>query len=436
MSQRPHHYSLPSSGRTLFVRPLVRGAIGLCAALFGAGAQAADCANPRQAAGTMGEATYDAVRRASDLLVQKKPDEAIEKLTGFVTRGEPFDKAMVYYNLGVAYSEKENYSEAAKAFSQALSYNVLPQNQTEQLQFNLGQLFVAANQYDEGIAALQAYIANACAAVAPEAHMFLASAMTERKRYADALPQVDLALSKAKAPKESWIQFKLGVQYEMKEYRAAAETLLTLIAMSPNKPDYWKQLSGVLLEMDDKAQSLAVMALAERQGFVEKPSDIQNLFNIYMMLELPLKAGLLMEDALAQNKVPADEKSLESVANAWINAREADKAEAALKKVASVADRGEYYFRLGGMYGDQERWAESKEMLQLALQKGSLKRPGDVHFRMAVANYRMGDVKSAITALEKAQGYDETRQQAGEWLKHLSAEFAASQTPSNDAAGA
>jgi hypothetical protein len=47
---------------------------------------------------------------------------------------------------------------------------------------------------------LQEYIANACKPVPAEAHIFLANALVERKRYAEAFPQIDLALSKAKAP--------------------------------------------------------------------------------------------------------------------------------------------------------------------------------------------------------------------------------------------
>lgn len=387
-----------------------------------------ECLAPRQASGTLGEATSDAIRRASELVAQKKPDEAIEKLTPFETRGQPFDKANIYYNLGVAYSDKQQFLQAAKAFESAIAFEVLPQNQTDQLRFNIGQLYVAGGENDKGIAALKKYMAESCTVPTPEAHMFLASALAERKLYDQALPEVETALAQSKKPRENWIQFKLGVQYELKQYQPAAETLLELIAMQPEKPEYWKQLSGVLLEMDDKDQSLAVMALAERQGFLQRGPDIMNLYNIYMVIDVPMKGGQLLERALAEGKVQEDEKTLESIANAWINARESDKAEVALKKVAGVADKGEYYFRLGAMYGDQERWKDSKEMLQLALQKGGLKKPGDVWFRVALADYRMNDLRSAINDLQQAQKYEETKRQAGDWMQSLSAELAAQQS--------
>ena len=83
---------------------------------------APDCVNVRKSAPDMAEATIDAVRRASDLLQKKQTDDAITKLNGFISRGEPIDKAMIYFNLGVAYSEKEQYLDAAKAFATAIGF--------------------------------------------------------------------------------------------------------------------------------------------------------------------------------------------------------------------------------------------------------------------------------------------------------------------------
>ena len=138
-----------------------------------------------------------------------------------------------------------------------------------------------------------------------------------------------------------------------------------------------------------------------------------------MMIDAPFKAGMLMQNAIDQKKLPADEGNLDMLANAWINAREADKAEATLKKLASIAEKGDYYYKLGAMYGDNERWKESIEMLEKALQKGGLKRPGEAWMRLAVAHYGLKNISSTQAALQKAITFDETRKQAGEWLRHI-----------------
>lgn len=383
---------------------------------------AATCGEPEKQAGEMSEDTYATVQEATELLGKQKYPEAIEKLAKIADKGSDYEKALINYNLGLAHSAREDYPNAVKAFAKALVTDSLPQTHREQLRYNLGQLYIVTNQYDEGINTLQTYISTACGAVPAEAHIFLANALTERKRYTEALPQIDLAVSKAKEVKEQWLQMKLAINYELKNYKACAETLVQLIARVPGKPEYWKQLSSMLYEMKDDKESLAVLSLAETQGFLQKPTEIKNLYSIYMMLESPYKAGTLLEEAIAKNQLPADESNLSSLSDAWINAREVQKAELTLKQLASMSEKGEYYYKLGAMYGDNERWDDSNTMLKKALQKGGLKRTGEVWMRLAVARYGMKDFPGAIEALQKAITFDESRKQAGEWLRALNAQ--------------
>jgi tetratricopeptide (TPR) repeat protein len=386
------------------------------------GVQAAECGKPDQTEAQLSEGTYAAVQAATELLGKQKPAEAIEKLSKLADEGSAYEKSLVNYNIGIAHSSRNDYPNAVKAFAKSLAANGLPPAQREQLMFNLGQLYIVTSQYDEGIKTLQSYISTACSPVSAEAHIFLANALTERKRYTEALPQIDLAISKAKETREAWLQMKLAISYELKDFKACAEALVLLIARVPEKSDYWKQLSSVFYEMKSDAESVAVLSLAEKQGFLQKPQDVRNLFSVYMMLEAPYKAGALMEDALTRKLLPADETNLGSLADAWINAREADKAEATLKRLAAMAEKGDYYYKLGAMYGDNERWKDSQTMLEKALAKGGLKRPGEAWMRLAVAHYGQKDNPAAIAALRKAVTFDETRKQAGEWLRVLAAQ--------------
>ena len=96
--------------------------------------------------------------------------------------------------------------------------------------------------------------------------MLLAVAYTEQRNYRPALTQVDLALGKLREPRESWLQLKMGLHYELREWPRVAEVLVRLINLAPSKPDYWNQLSGVFFELRRQQEALAVLALAERQG--------------------------------------------------------------------------------------------------------------------------------------------------------------------------
>jgi tetratricopeptide (TPR) repeat protein len=382
-------------------------------------AAAADCASPRKATGAMSESAYRIVQEATELITQNKHAQALERLNKLLDSSSDFEKAVIFYNMGFAHSATENYGKATEAFAKALQLNVLPQQQHEQLEYNLGQLYIAANKPDEGIRTLQQYVTESCGKVPAEAHIFLANALSQAKRYKEAVPEIDRAIEKAGTPKESWLQLKLAINYELKDYKACAETLVVLIGITSNSADYWRQLSSMFLQMKRDAEAVAVLALAERQGYVAKPAEIVNLYNVYMMMDLPFKAGSLLQQAVDQGKVPAEEKHLEQIANAWINARESQRAEAALKKLAAMADRGEYSFKLGAMYGDNEQWRDSKKALEIAIQKGGLKRAGEAWMRLAVANYNLNNVPDTQAALQQAMKFDDSRKQAGEWLKYL-----------------
>lgn len=387
----------------------------------GAVLAAVDCAKEeQQQGGELSEDTYATVQSATELLGKGKNAEAVEKLVKVASKGTDYEKVLVNYNLGLAYSSQQDYKNAADAFAKALTKDVLPRANREQLRYNLGQLYIITGQYDEGIKTLNTYIDTSCSAVPAEAHIFLANALTEGKRYQEALPQIDLAISKAKEVKEQWLQMKLAISYELKDYKGCADALVQLIAKVPGKAEYWRQLSSVMYEMKSETESLAVLALAETQGFLQKPAEVKNLYSMYMMLESPYKAGSLLEQAMKNNTIPMDESNLSSLSDAWINAREVNKAEATLKQLASMSEKGDYYYKLGAMYGDNERWQESRDMLIKALDKGGLNKPGEVWMRLAVAHYGLKDNQAAIAALKKAITFDESRKQADDWLRALS----------------
>ena len=398
----------------------VRRVLACGLVLWGAAAVAEgdQCTTPRKSE-TMSETTYNGTKEATELLNQDKFDQAIEKLKKLTDKGGDFDQAIVWSNLGFAYNSKQDYKNATQAFAKALAPNILPLQHQEQLTFNLGQLYIVTEQWDEGIKTLQKYMKEACKSPPASAHIFLANALSQQKRYKEALPEIDQAIQKSNKVEESWLQLKLAISYEVKDFKACAQTLVALLNMKPQSGEYWRQLSGMFLELKRDKEAVAVLALAERQGFVAKSQEFKNLYSIYMMIDAPYKAGTLMQRAIDQKKLSADEENLDSLANAWINARETDRAEATLKKLASISEKGDYYFKLGAMYGDNERWKESIEMLRKAIQKGGLKRTGEAWMRLAVAHYGLKDMTNTQAALQKAATYNETRKQASEWLRHI-----------------
>src|SRR4051812_38195266 len=110
----------------------IRITLLLAAASIAVESRAADCAAPEKTAADMSESTYNDTQEAMELISKQKYAEAIDKLTKISEKGSDYEKAVVSYNLGFAYSSKNDTAGAVKAFAKALSYKALPRAQSEQ----------------------------------------------------------------------------------------------------------------------------------------------------------------------------------------------------------------------------------------------------------------------------------------------------------------
>ena len=385
-------------------------------------AQAVDCENPKKASGSLSESTYRRMTKIQEDIGESKYREAIEQLDKLVGRvkNNDYEYALVMQTYGFAYSAQEQYSKAAEAFQAAIDKDALPQEPQELMLFNIGQLYLAGEQPDKGLKYLLQYVNTACSPVPPEAYILIANAYAEKKQFSKALPWIDKAIAGkgAKAP-ESWYQLKLASHYELRQFKSASQVLVTLISKYPVKEQYWKQLSGVFQELKDDDEALAVMALAERQGFLDTDKELQNLANIYLFMDIPFKAAGVMERGMDAGKIPRNYENLKKLGTAWQLARVDDKAIDILSKAAEAGRDGDMWMQIGQIYVGQEEWDKAIENLSKAVEQGA-SRAGEANLLLGVSHWNKGQKSRATEAFRKAQRFDKTKKQAATWLAHLS----------------
>jgi tetratricopeptide (TPR) repeat protein len=382
-----------------------------------------NCEEPREASGSLSEFTYRRLTRIQEDIAEEKYSDAIEgarKLLPKVERND-YEKALVYQTEAFAWASQEDYKNAIPAFVKAIDLNALPQQQHEQMLNNVGQLYYAVEDRDSALKYLKRYLDETCSDPAPDAYILIASIYVDRKQYRSALPYVDKAIRARKDVPETWYQLKLAIHYEQKQFKQAAEVLVTLIANHPIKEDYWKQLSGVFLEMKDDPESLAVLALAGRQGFLDTEREIENLANVYLFLEIPYKAAQVLTDGMNAGIVDKTLESLEKLGTAWQMARENAQALSVFAEAAPLAADGRIWHRLGQIYIDDENWPKAEEALKNALAKGVNDR-GETQLLVGVAAWNQGKTDQARSAFLAARNDSATKSQAQAWLAHLATE--------------
>lgn len=368
---------------------------------------------------TLSESTYRRLTRIHELIGEENYPDALSKLDSLLpsTKYSPYETAMVYQTYGFVWAQKGDYRKAADYFKKAINLEALPEAQLEGMKYSLGQFQIAVEEYREGVITLEDYIASAKNPVPPEARVLLATAYAQLKRYKKALVPLTQAIRESKEPKEQWYQLKLALHYEQNDYKRCAGTLRDMIALFPLKEKYWKQLSGMLLEIKEDEEALAVLGLAERRGYLDESKELINLGNLYLYLDIPFKAANIVDEGLRSGAIEASEKHYELLSNAWVGARETAKAIDALAKAVALTDDGELALRLAYLYVEKEDWSKVLPTLAKARELG-VDKPGEAAMLQGIAAAELGRFDEAIEAFRAAAKYDSTREDARAWANH------------------
>lgn len=370
-----------------------------------------------------GKFAYTRLEKAQKALSAGKASEALGALDELKARQDQlseYEQAMMWQTYAYAYSAQERYAQAAEAFEKCLASDALPPQSVIDGRYNLAQLYLVQEKYAKAIDNFEIWF-KAAENPSADAHYMMAAAYAQAERPREALPHAKNAVAKADSPKESWLQLLLSLHFQLGELRDAAGVLEKLIVAFPKKT-YWMQLAAAYSQVDDKKRALATLELAERQGFLTGENEVRNLIQLYLANDIPYRAALQLERAIADGRVPNDARNQELLANTWLLARERERAIAPLERAAELSDDGNLYARVGQVYAADERWDLARAALAKALAKGGLRDAGNVHLLLGIANASESRSQEARRAFSAASKYDSSARSAAQWLEHLDEE--------------
>lgn len=371
--------------------------------------------------GTMSEGMYRQLERVQNLISEEKYSEAEEQAKKLVDRaGSDYEEAVAAQTLGHIYAAEDNYPQAIVQFKRAVELDALPNPTHYGMIYNIAQLLISTEKYDEGLQWLNRYFNGVpVEAVDLNAYVLAASANAELKNYRTAIDYIKKAISLSKTPKESWYQLLLAMHFELKDYDTAAEVLEKMVKLWPDKKQYWTQLSSVYLELNKDKKALAVLELAHTKGVLNKTSDWKQLAQLYLYLNIPYEGAKVLQEGIDKGIIDADKENLELLGNAWYAAHELDNALEAFKRAGKLSTDGKLDMRRAYLLVDKEEWTEAREALKSALDKGGIKDEGNAYILLGMSHYELGDYDKARDAFHKAMNYDDARKAAGQWLKYV-----------------
>lgn len=360
--------------------------------------------------------TLKAFETIEALAAQAEYVKAEEKIHALLPsfKDEPNVRALLLRNLATLYGLQKHYAHAAETLQQSLALHAQSDADSAKTWLELGQYYLAAGAYDKAAKAL----ADAPSPTT-EQFLLLADIHTRLKHYPEAAAWLEKAIAGSSRPKQEWRQQLLGLYHESRNLDGCAQILTDMIANEPNQALYWNQLTGIYQEVGKDLHAIAVRQLMHKQGLLKKPDEIVQLARVLQYHNLPGRAAELLDSEIKAGGIAASPANLEQLADAWTEARELQKAAAALEKTVALAATGDRYLRLGQIYSELKEWPKARQALTQALAHGDLKNPGGTYLLLGLAHYKLNAKDQARAAFEKARVAPNVRATAQQWLDHL-----------------
>lgn len=329
----------------------------------------------------------------------------------------PYAKAFGLYLRSNAKWEKEDGMGAIADLKEAIALDALPNSNQFPAIYTLAQFQLQEEQYADSAKTIDLYI-DQSGDKKPEALAVKANALYRADKFQEAIDTMKLAIAATDKPQESWNQILMASYFELNQYDEAAKLSEAQLQKNPNDKKLIQQLASIYVNGDQSEKALKLLTDAKSRGLITTSDDYKLLAQLYGQAEKPAEGAALLEEGFQKGAITPSYEMYKLLGDSYALADNELKAIDAYGKASPLAKDGEADLLRGQLQINNQQWAPAKESLTKALSRG-VKRQGAAYVLLGNAENELGNKSAAIAAMEKAQGYEETRQMAGTWLKMI-----------------
>lgn len=364
--------------------------------------------------------TASRVQRAHSLAQEEKLKEAISTLESLdLSRG--YDQAFVARMLGIFYWQNEQVKPAIKQLDFAVSSGLLQDEQAWQTRKMLADILLNEQQFAK---ALPHYYELSKAVPknqkAHEVWLRIAQSHYQLSQWNKVLSAMGRYEKFGQPDELGPLSIKLSSELELKKWQLAIVTIKRLIAIEPERVEWWRQLVALHLRVDDSKRALDSMALAKLQGVALNQDDFKLLAQLYAKRGIPERAALIMEQLEDLN---VDSQLKAQQATYWQMAKEWDKSIDSWRVAAKLDSK--YYWNYSQLLVQQGHYQQALAALDKV--KG---RNADVALIKTRAYYKLNRLDDALANAKRANEIKPSNQ-AKSWVKYLTQRRKAEATQSS-----
>ena len=290
-----------------------------------------------------------------------------------------YDKALAAQIASQAALNTDDEAAAEGYLKQAVDANALGNNQHFQLMLQLAQLQLQKDDYTNGFATLDKYLAES-KSKRPADFAFKGQYLYQADRFAECIPPLKQAIETSTNPEDkvdNWTQILMVCYQEAGQLAEAVKVAEQLAAKSPNDKRAQMNLASIYLNSEQEAKAAAVLEKLRAAGLMTEEKDYRQLYLTYANMDGKEKDVIaVVNEGLQKGVVKPDYQTYLALAQAYYYSEQIPQAIEAWQKAAPLSKDGETYLNLARVLWQEGRIPEAKVAARAALDKG-LKKPDD-----------------------------------------------------------
>lgn len=334
-----------------------------------------------------------------------------------------YETAQVHRAYGALHIAEERYREAIAAFEAMLMQDDVPPALEESALYTIAQLYSQEEEYGEALAALERWFALV-ESPSPESWALKARFLYLLARHGDAIEPARTALrlfdEQGKTADEGLYQVLQYSYLELDDVELAIDVGREIVERWPKK-QHVVTLAALYGQAGDELVQLALYEVAFEAGWLTSSAELSSYAQLLLAAEIPYTAARVLEDGLENGRIDATPASWELLSQAFVLAREEERALPALARAAELATDGEIDLRLAHAHATLYRWQECADAAERALDRG-LENPDDAHVQLGSCLVGLKRFDAARNAFRVAAGTPRSRDVARRWLEFVEAE--------------
>lgn len=285
-----------------------------------------------------------------------------------------YDRSFAAQLAGQIAYEADDANTAMDYWNKALQLNGLDNNSHYNLMFNLAQVQLQQEKYNESLATLER-LQKETNSQKPEHLAIRGNVLYSLERYPEAAAVLKQAIDASPEPRNDWQQMLMAAYAESGQSGQAVQIAEQVAAKSPNDKRAQMNLASVYLQSDMYDKAAATLEKLRAAGKLEDDREYRQLYVTYLNMDGKEKQAIeVINEGMQKGLIKPDHATWLALAQAYYFSEQPAPAIDAYRKAAPLDDDGETYLNLARLLWQEERIPEAKEAARQAIAKG-LKKP-------------------------------------------------------------